>query len=604
MTILTALVFYFGLAYSDSWVWPVDTTHGLTASFGEYRGARFHMGVDFSTGGVEGEPIRAALPGRVFRVRSGSRGFGKVIYIRHPGERVTVYAHLAKFGPRLSKALEEMGLDPEGTFNNQDPGLEVNSEEVLAWSGESGAGLPHLHFEVRDGNNRPLDPLTLPFPPLQSLDQPARIQFLRLVPLDGEARINGRQGPVEIPPGAPVLQAQGRIGVLVSAHAPGPRSSRLGLRGIRVYQDDRLLGSWLPRNLNFAYNGNAGLVHDQVRSGFGPTTFLYSFDNRQAYLPAITGYRQEGVLSVKAPSILRVEVMNMAAGWQAYSWRLDPEAGLQSGRALPDIPIQATSLDLRLWGKYVLAGSPKLGGTLQTPDTVKGLAAGEEYFWEVDHGDQRPIFWRTPAGNLSRNLGRLEPAANFDLTLGSWRLRARNARPLPEQAMVLEPADPKIAHQALDYVSPVLRFGFEGLPVTGISLSYRDSEATNLGIYAWSYSRQRWRHQGRLENEGSQVELNHLAPVVVARDISPPVVLRPRYHQYFTGRRVVIRVRDLGSGIAGDSLKVSGPTGEVRAEWDPDRGWIVLPKSATRGPWRVSIADRSGNRVTSNNLRL
>ena len=81
---MTALL-YLLLACSDApaWQWPITTAYGVTAGFGEYRGARFHMGFDFSTNDLEGEPVRAAQPGRVYQVSATQNGYGRAIYVNH-----------------------------------------------------------------------------------------------------------------------------------------------------------------------------------------------------------------------------------------------------------------------------------------------------------------------------------------------------------------------------------------------------------------------------------------------------------------------------------------------------------------------------------------
>jgi murein DD-endopeptidase MepM/ murein hydrolase activator NlpD len=68
-------------------------------------------------------------------------GYGQVIWLDHPGEIMTVYAHLSTI--RVAE------------------GQEVLGSEVIGLSGQSGnATGPHLHFEVwRHG--REVDPVPL-----------------------------------------------------------------------------------------------------------------------------------------------------------------------------------------------------------------------------------------------------------------------------------------------------------------------------------------------------------------------------------------------------------------------------------------------------------
>ncbi|MGM0669723.1 MAG: M23 family metallopeptidase, partial [Gemmatimonadota bacterium] len=72
--------------------------------------------------------VRAMVRGRV-RFAGTQRGYGRVVWLDHPGDVLTVYAH-------LSAVLVQAGQ-------------EVKGGQVIALSGQSGRATgPHLHFEV------------------------------------------------------------------------------------------------------------------------------------------------------------------------------------------------------------------------------------------------------------------------------------------------------------------------------------------------------------------------------------------------------------------------------------------------------------------------
>lgn len=97
-----------------------------------------HRGVDIQL--PSGTPVEAMARGRV-RFSGIQRGYGKVVWLDHPGNVMTVYAHLSLIRVRT--------------------GQEVRGGEVVGLSGQSGnARGPHLHFEVwRWG--REVDPVPL-----------------------------------------------------------------------------------------------------------------------------------------------------------------------------------------------------------------------------------------------------------------------------------------------------------------------------------------------------------------------------------------------------------------------------------------------------------
>src|SRR4029077_5827705 len=77
--------------------WPMERPAAVLSSFGEYRYDHLHAGIDISTGGGTGLKVLAAAAGEVFRLKVEWRGYGRALYLRHPGGRVTVYGHLERY---------------------------------------------------------------------------------------------------------------------------------------------------------------------------------------------------------------------------------------------------------------------------------------------------------------------------------------------------------------------------------------------------------------------------------------------------------------------------------------------------------------------------
>ena len=133
---------------------PVAIQIALSGNFGELRPNHFHTGIDITTKGVEGVPIKASAEGYVSKIKISHWGYGKVIYVTHPNGFTTVYGHLSDFNTAIAEFIKtsqyakesyeiELLLTPD-QFN-------VKQGEVIAYSGNTGgSGGPHLHFEIRD----------------------------------------------------------------------------------------------------------------------------------------------------------------------------------------------------------------------------------------------------------------------------------------------------------------------------------------------------------------------------------------------------------------------------------------------------------------------
>ncbi len=179
---------------------PIEIPLILSGSFGELRSNHFHSGLDIKTQQREGIPIYAPADGYVNRIKVSHYGYGKALYIKHPNGYHTVYAHLKKYGDSIQEFVKkaqykketyEIELFPEA---NQ---LPVKKGELIGYTGNSGSsGGPHLHFEIRDANSRPMNPL------LFGIDIPDTkkpiVTSVFAYPLSKDAQINQSQNPVKI----------------------------------------------------------------------------------------------------------------------------------------------------------------------------------------------------------------------------------------------------------------------------------------------------------------------------------------------------------------------------------------------------------------------
>jgi murein DD-endopeptidase MepM/ murein hydrolase activator NlpD len=120
---------------------------------------RAHNGVDYAA--KRGTPIRSTGEGVIQSVGWKS-GYGRTIVIRHGGEITTLYAHLEKYHPSISK------------------GMKISQGQTIGYVGDSGlATAPHLHYEFRIGEKR-TDPLKVALPSASPLDKSKMGQFQTL----------------------------------------------------------------------------------------------------------------------------------------------------------------------------------------------------------------------------------------------------------------------------------------------------------------------------------------------------------------------------------------------------------------------------------------
>lgn len=97
----------------------------------------FHKGIDIAA--PAGTPVYAAADG-VITVRESQRGYGNVVYIKHPDGTETRYGHLSG-------------------FSDLPAGAQVRAGSLIGYVGSTGVSTGnHLHFEVRNALGQAVDP--------------------------------------------------------------------------------------------------------------------------------------------------------------------------------------------------------------------------------------------------------------------------------------------------------------------------------------------------------------------------------------------------------------------------------------------------------------
>jgi murein DD-endopeptidase MepM/ murein hydrolase activator NlpD len=199
----------------------------LTGAFGEVRSGHVHAGVDLSTGQVVGAAVRAPVAGAIVRVRASGVGYGRSLYLESADGRLMVFGHLDAFAPALA-AFMDSAQRATGQYETDlwpAPGrFRFAAGDTIGWSGQSGAGGPHLHFEVRHADFA-LDPLLCGV--TQPAGLPPRLEALTLEPLDTASFVRRRSCPQTF------RLSAARETVLVEGAVRAIVRSRAGLAGVR-----------------------------------------------------------------------------------------------------------------------------------------------------------------------------------------------------------------------------------------------------------------------------------------------------------------------------------------------------------------------------------
>ena len=119
----------------EIFIWPVQGS--IIAYFGKQKGGRKNDGINIIS--VKGNPVRAAMSGKVIYRGNELLAWGNLIIIKHENNWTTAYAHLDKL------------LVKKGEI--------IKTGDIIASVGATGnVDKSQLHFQIRK-NSKPFDPI-------------------------------------------------------------------------------------------------------------------------------------------------------------------------------------------------------------------------------------------------------------------------------------------------------------------------------------------------------------------------------------------------------------------------------------------------------------
>lgn len=628
--------------------WPIDRTPAIVSTFGEYRYDHLHAGIDISTGGSIGVPVHAVADGAIYRLKIEWRGYGRALYLKHDRGDVSVYGHL--------DAYEEKTLGLETRVRNRrretgspypgdlflDPPVRVTRGQVIAYTGESGVGPPHLHFEMRGPQDNPIDPFRsgIAAPPDRSAPVLDSILLTAATPatvIDGGWRARSvelaRRG-AGFEPSAPTLVDGPVLATLVAWDPVG--DGRAGLASVRMALDGADCFKVEVAAFRFDQYPIAGLLFDHRASRMGPMRMGF----RLAPLPGNVFAEGRcggaggppGSLDLP-PGEHRLEIVARDASG------LESRARIPLRRVAPgSSPPAATpagaaggSLDgaaLRFFPGFFEATLPT-GRVPPSIDRCGAPVAG--LAWRALEGERLvalPIDYETGAA-LSATIaaGGIDPACPLVTLLGGTRIfRPGVSEALRQEAgaatvdlpagarffpgpVVLRsgatsdlPAGLRPVAEAID----LLPSG-EALDARG-TLAFRVDPALGdprrLGIYRYDETARRWGFEGDDAEPGGgtvSIPFRRYGRFALLADESAPEILEVRPRGGVVGRRpaLSVRVAEVGKGLGWDGVRLVLDDRPIASEFDPDRMTArpFEPPTLAVGRHRltVTVTDRAGN---------
>ncbi len=615
-------------AAREAYAWPLDLPRELTSSFGEYRSGRYHMGIDLRTGPI-GKNVHAAADGYVSRIRCSPYGYGKAVYLQLNDGNSAVYAHLSEFDPALrdyvraaQHAREEYTIDL-----TPKPGeFPIKRGELIAKSGQTGIGVPHLHYELRDSTGVPINPRHL------GVTWPDRtapiIESIAIVPFSPRSIVHGEfRGMVLLGAHDPAGRLriggsygiEGPVGFAVSVFDPAEGGSKLGVYRATLQVDGREV--FTVRNDRISYDhAEDGAVAFVKMAHTAPFLRLWRApgNDAEAYARSASADGTVELQGASADALITAEDFSGNVATLTIPLRRDnPEPAPP-----PDTQLRGNgSVGFRFNGYSLVATAMFPGDDVDRPM----LVVGEErprtlplrrmdarrfqigYMPNADFADvtftlkhprlaepeHRFVFIRrgTPARRVT--FGDLEVAIQPESPYGTL---AFEARPVDaEPATELRPLGPAYDLQPFDLVVDA--------PIT-LSLPLPDSSGhpERALLYRRDVEKKKWVRQNTEHGAGrASAATRQLGVYALLEDAAPPQleILRPAPKDAIASRRPVLRARAVDGGSGVDAWRVTYNGKWLLVEYDPEQDLLTWERDedlpAGTGTLAVEVRDHAGN---------
>ncbi len=629
--------------------WPIDETRRITSTFCEYRTDRFHAGLDFSINGSLGAECFAIDDGYISRIKTSFNGYGRVIYLTLNSGDIAVYGHLHGFEDRIEEKLREEQLH-QGRYQVElwfKPGeLAYKNGDVVGYAGGTGAGAPHLHFELRTPRNEPYNPVLAGF--YYEDNTAPYVRRVAIRPLDGDSEVEGQMESlirsVDQNIAAPV-KFYGRVGISAQAHDFQQGGwARLGVRELALYVDDELYYQTVLDTFVYSLNRHSRLDFDYELSREGHKKFRRLYLAPGNKLDFYTSDSTNGVLDsrVLGPGVhqVRIEVVDHRGNRSSMHWLIEalhepflPLASeLESFASLPDNPYQEIDLpaDYRFTGLTAIVTLPSVPDSIVVSSLVASSPA---------YGSSKRFVQRGDGSWVTRASLSLEQSGSTEFTV-LVEDTARTVYEISDEFILLPlPAGKNVVYSVSD---TGYRVKFEGYGqtsdlVAAMTVDEPDvnAEAPILSMLPRDYpflttfelfldsgtepfadqallvyreqEEQEWQFLSNFrERDDHQLsgKVFSFESFSVARDTVPPVLSRatPGNGVAFSNRkpRMAVSVLDEFSGLDIEHCEMSLNGEPVIWIYDPDEDvieyvpWEPLPHGSYS--WQVVAVDNAGNR--------
>lgn len=607
-----------------TYLWPTNASYDITSSFGETRPNHFHAGLDIKTWDRKGYKVYATRSGILYRIRSSPIGYGNVVYLRHKDGSFSVYAHLRDFNHEIGHLIDSLRMinyqydfDKIVTSYN----IHFKKGDVLGYTGSSGIGAPHLHFELRTPDESPFNPFDTN---LKVNDlTPPHILALSVEPIQQGSLVEGRKRIyirrarwVGKEYSFGTIHVHGAVGLGLNTYDTANHIHN----EFAVYQIYLKLGKTVyfhSKIDSFSYSNTDQLNLDRVyslirRYGEGFQR-LYVKDGNT--LPFYIQTKNRGIINLpKGSYTFDITAADYFGNTSKAIVHLvvDPPQKVES-------PTKSTNL----------SKAPPFENAIYTTRDINNWYWSENWVSPNKPENDLKLIELQPGDPLAENFTHLQRNQSINLNTSYpllMRFRDGNEvlihRIYPDKKSVISTPDSTVdavfpKHTVYDTLSvfidhhnrkdlPVVQTGPEDEPLhSDMTLSYklnsRQANLKGLAFYSYDTHHRRFKYQtSSLQNGILTGKVGALGNYYILQDTIPPVVGRPRIYKRSDGKWVAtVSILDNLSDIAFRRAKFYCNGIRGLAEYDPESHRLTYYRPsfmpAKTNKLKVIVYDQVGN---------
>ncbi len=530
-----------------------------------------------------------------------------------------VFAHLSAFGDTVASLMKtEKYRNKSNTaelwFKQGE--VKYRKGDIIAYSGSTGAGSAHLHFELRAGMDKPVNPMDFGYITKDTLAP--EIREIWLIPRSDNSQIEGKPTPYKLESSAfrskrPEIHAHGKIAIAIDIRDRecDANANTFGAYKIRAIANADTIFSFLADTINYSTTRQIGLLYElghQEEFGYRKPTLRLE-KPEAAQITMLKG-RSSGILEVIDDTFeVTIEVADYTGNKSVARLVIKPQTPkTESLDAVDSIVDHAIIFSHRIFGAENLilytdfekppAKPPIIIRNDQTilPNSISKTAFSFRLF-DVEPSEELKIAVDGREYTHTPRIWRFESGMKYDL-VGGWRID------IPEGGVY----SPFVATDTLltDSKGEFLRLDPAGVVLRRPAIISADTSKISAPkgkaciVRIWKsdtfFVSNEVDKNGRLS-----AGVNALGIFALAKDTLAPKLKFGIADSAIVVELLEANITDNLSGFSNDVLPRSFIGGEwIPTEYDPEKASLTVDvRNLSPGLyfWRVEAVDVCGNAV-------